>query len=344
MESGVLGRDARDDVSLSFCIPTYNRGPFIGATLNSILQQTTRTDIEIVVYDGGSDDDTEAVVEGIASLDYRVRYVRSDRNCGVDRDMANAVAASVGAYCWLMSSDDILLCDTLLCTKDMLPIRRARYLKSRDGAAVVFRLDGPESLRGYFLAARGNGALFCYMSVCGFRRGAWGDQDASSEFAGSGYAHVHRLLGTLRRGCSLLYIPQPLIWNRADNDYASTLGIEKRYLLDFDGYLRLAEDLFGDHQILRAEFLRVMTREHPWYRLLRFRASVSDPESWNAMTDKLSAFGYHPKMLQAIGVVGGRCRPLVELAVEARRAGNRLHARANRLVSRMRMPNSKTMP
>ena len=41
---------------LSICMATYNRGKFIGLTLDSIMSQM-RSDVELIVVDGASPDD-----------------------------------------------------------------------------------------------------------------------------------------------------------------------------------------------------------------------------------------------------------------------------------------------
>ncbi len=93
---------------LSICIPTYNRASFIGATLESILSQLTSL-TEIVIVDGGSTDGTAEVVGRYVEHDPRIRYVRKDSNSGVDRDMDASVRLAHGEYCWLVSSDDLIL-------------------------------------------------------------------------------------------------------------------------------------------------------------------------------------------------------------------------------------------
>lgn len=92
---------------LSFCIPTLNRGAVIGQTLDSILRQATE-DIEIVVVDGASSDNTEAVIRSYSVRYPFVRYFRRDKNMGVDRDMSKSVELAEGDYCWLFPDDDTL--------------------------------------------------------------------------------------------------------------------------------------------------------------------------------------------------------------------------------------------
>jgi abequosyltransferase len=92
---------------ISICIATRNRGAFIGATLESIVTQAT-DEVEIVVLDGASTDNTEEVVRLYQMRFPRLRYFRQDTNLGIDQDFANAVDLAHGEYCWLFSDDDVL--------------------------------------------------------------------------------------------------------------------------------------------------------------------------------------------------------------------------------------------
>jgi abequosyltransferase len=96
-----------DNIKLSFCIATLNRGALIGATLDSIIFQATE-EVEIVIVDGASTDNTEDVVQRRQERFARLRYHRQNANLGVDHDFAEAVAMASGEYCWLFSDDDLL--------------------------------------------------------------------------------------------------------------------------------------------------------------------------------------------------------------------------------------------
>jgi len=92
---------------LSICIATLNRATFIGATLDSIISQTTDK-VEIIVVDGASTDNTELVLKQYQQRFPRLRYCRQETNGGVDRDYSRAVELAQGDYCWFMSDDDLL--------------------------------------------------------------------------------------------------------------------------------------------------------------------------------------------------------------------------------------------
>ncbi len=86
---------------------TRNRGAFIDATLESIVCQATE-EVEIVIVDGASSDNTEDVVRRCQERFPRLRYYRQNANQGVDHDFAAAVEMAHGKYCWLFSDDDLM--------------------------------------------------------------------------------------------------------------------------------------------------------------------------------------------------------------------------------------------
>lgn len=94
-------------LTLSVCIATHNRGAFIGETLESIVSQATEQ-VEIVVLDGASTDNTSDIIRSWQGRFPRLRYIRQDSNMGVDHDFAEAVRLAEGEYCWLFSDDDVL--------------------------------------------------------------------------------------------------------------------------------------------------------------------------------------------------------------------------------------------
>lgn len=99
---------------LSICIPTLNRGSYIGETLESIVSQL-EDGVEVVIVDGGSTDDTERVVNSYQHTYPDIRYIKKDSsekkpsNEGFDRDCDHAVELAGGEYCWLMTDDDLLM-------------------------------------------------------------------------------------------------------------------------------------------------------------------------------------------------------------------------------------------
>ncbi len=94
-------------IRLSLCIATLNRARFVGATLDSILAQL-EPEVEVIVLDGGSTDDTSQVVGTRAAGRDNVRYIREAVKSGIDADFDKAVSHARGEYCWLLADDDLL--------------------------------------------------------------------------------------------------------------------------------------------------------------------------------------------------------------------------------------------
>jgi len=97
---------------LSICIATYNRAGYIGETLKSIIPQVT-DEVEIVIADGASTDNTSSVVEGYIKSCPQIRYIRLPFKGGFDQDYCKAVENAQGKMCWLFSDDDLLKPDAI---------------------------------------------------------------------------------------------------------------------------------------------------------------------------------------------------------------------------------------
>lgn len=86
----------------SVVVPTYNRGHLIGPTIRSVLQQSFG-DLELLVVDDGSTDDTALVVQGFP--DPRLRYLPvSNRERGAARN--HGLRQAAGEYVVFLDSDD----------------------------------------------------------------------------------------------------------------------------------------------------------------------------------------------------------------------------------------------
>ena len=90
---------------VSVCIPTYNYGHFLGAAIESVLDQDFG-EFELVVVDNASDDDTATVVERYR--DPRLRFHRNDRNIGLFGNFARCLELSTAPFVKFLAADDWL--------------------------------------------------------------------------------------------------------------------------------------------------------------------------------------------------------------------------------------------
>ena len=63
-------------------IPTYNRSKQLKDAVFSCLNQTYK-DINVVILDNHSSDDTESLVNNLMQLDNRIRYFKNIENIGM---------------------------------------------------------------------------------------------------------------------------------------------------------------------------------------------------------------------------------------------------------------------
>jgi|APTNR8051073442_1049403.scaffolds.fasta_scaffold16766_2 glycosyltransferase involved in cell wall biosynthesis len=89
-------------IAFSVAIPAYNSAPFIGETLDAILNQTYPP-AEVVVVDDGSTDETAAVLNRYV---HRVRSLRIT-NSGPGIARKTAVELCTSAWIALCDSDDV---------------------------------------------------------------------------------------------------------------------------------------------------------------------------------------------------------------------------------------------
>lgn len=88
---------------VSVVIPTYNLSNMVKDTINSVLRQTEQ-DLEVIVVDDGSTDDTHAVVNAIK--DNRVKYFYKD-NAGTPSAYNYGLSRSNGEYIAFLDHDDL---------------------------------------------------------------------------------------------------------------------------------------------------------------------------------------------------------------------------------------------
>lgn len=124
---------------VSVCIPTYKGAATLVAAIESVLAQTF-TDLEVVVIDDNSPDDTAAVMARIG--DPRVRYLRNSANLGPEGNWNRCLQEARGRYFKLLPHDDLLHPDCLARQVQVLEADTAQHLSLVFSAREVIGPDG----------------------------------------------------------------------------------------------------------------------------------------------------------------------------------------------------------
>lgn len=111
-------RSIFEEELVSVIIPTHNRARCIKESIDSVLKQTYYN-LELIVVDDFSIDNTEEIVRGIA--DERVRYIRLNENKGANAARNIGIQSAKGNYIAFNDSDD--------CWHEDKLYKQMRYLK-----------------------------------------------------------------------------------------------------------------------------------------------------------------------------------------------------------------------
>lgn len=100
------------EVMVSIIMSSYNAGEFIAKGLESCLKQT-HSDLEVIVVDDCSIDNTVEIVESYAKKDNRIRLIKHECNKGNGAARNTGVANIRGDYTIFLDCDDYLEVDCI---------------------------------------------------------------------------------------------------------------------------------------------------------------------------------------------------------------------------------------
>ncbi len=103
-------RDIMDNIKISVILPVYNTENYLEEALDSILNQTMIDDIEVLMLDDGSSDDSRYIIEKYA-LDYENFHAFHNENMGQGRERNFGIKHAKGEYIHFMDADDYILPD-----------------------------------------------------------------------------------------------------------------------------------------------------------------------------------------------------------------------------------------
>lgn len=141
-------------------IPTYMRAAGVARALDSISEPALADhDIQVVVVDNASTDDTEAVIESRRSRFANLVYRRWDTNVGPIENWRRGVELADAPWLHIVWSDDYLMPGALAMMVAAAERNDARVVTSRasidypDGRSVIRYLDRPSLLTADIVAS-----------------------------------------------------------------------------------------------------------------------------------------------------------------------------------------------
>lgn len=107
-----MSKQNSNQALVSVVMPTYNHCDFIGMSIESVLNQTYEN-MELIIIDNHSVDDTREVVSAYSSRDKRIKYVLYDNNGFIANSRNRGIGMSGGEYVAFIDSDDLWYADKL---------------------------------------------------------------------------------------------------------------------------------------------------------------------------------------------------------------------------------------
>ncbi|MEM9475128.1 MAG: glycosyltransferase family 2 protein [Pseudomonadota bacterium] len=93
--------------SISVIMAAHNAGRYVGEAMATVLAQT-HGDLELIIADDGSTDETADIACALARREDRVRVLRSDMATGPAAARNRALAAAQGAWLAIVDADDLI--------------------------------------------------------------------------------------------------------------------------------------------------------------------------------------------------------------------------------------------
>ena len=98
---------------VSVIVPVYNTEKYLAQCVDSILAQTLR-DIEVILVDDGSTDNSPAICDSYKSRDERIKVIHQ-QNKGLSAARNAGIRIASGKYIAFVDSDDFVDCKMYEC-------------------------------------------------------------------------------------------------------------------------------------------------------------------------------------------------------------------------------------
>ena len=264
---------------ISICIPTFNRCEYLDYLLaNIFLEVDANSEMyEVVVSDNCSTDKTLDVVRKFQDKSLNLRYSRSYKNFGADRNIRNSIMAASGRFCWIMGDDDafrqgalglvakylethnpdISISDRYMCDLELNVLSYTPFIID-DAPFLIFDCLQRENMIEYFQRVKSTIGMFNFISILVVRRSSWLSAPEAPGMSQSIFPHIYKIIDMMRnQGAKLLFINEPTVFARDNPRMEEITGNSefRNWQVHFKGNIEIADHFFSDDPVAYSAFL-----------------------------------------------------------------------------------------
>jgi abequosyltransferase len=253
--------DMKKNCILSVCIPTNNRAIFLKKNLEA-LSKIVETDMEIVIGDDCSSDNTEDIVKEFSKNNpkLKIKYLESKERIFFDRNALKIVEAASGRFCWMLGDDDLPKKESIKKIKSVIikyPNLSLIYLNYSRFDNLLKKITAPRMVQDITrdtLFANGQDFYFAktpksYFKFLGtntitlctdvINRKKWlYEAKKIKKYIGHNFIHSFIIGKMINRSKSVYFISTPLVQYLANNSRVWPNNVWKDYNNVFLGYLQ----------------------------------------------------------------------------------------------------------
>ncbi len=204
-------------MKISICIPQYNRINYLLKSL-SIIEQQSYKDIEIVISDDCSIDDTVTKIQQLSpKYKYPIVFSKNEKNEGYDRNYRKCIELATGDYAFVIGNDDSIYgSESIRMLVDFL--EKNNFPDVGFCNMIEERTDNTFVQRTFLTTVLGSGAdvamkhYSCFSFVGGliYKKSTF-DKFNTNKYDGSIYAQMYLGVLIIASGNRLFSIKEPLV-------------------------------------------------------------------------------------------------------------------------------------
>lgn len=204
-------------MKISICIPQYNRIEYLLKSLQ-IIEQQTYQNIEIIISDDCSTDDTEfKIKELIPRYKYPIKYYKNAINKGYDYNYRNCICLANGDYAFVIGNDDSIYgTDSIsylvkfLLDNNLPDIGYCNIYEESSGGTIIKRALATKIIGSGAEIALRNYSCFSFVGGLIYKKSTF-EKYNTEKYDGSIYSQMYLGVYIITMGARLFSIETPLV-------------------------------------------------------------------------------------------------------------------------------------